>query len=113
MSRGGPQGSIFTLTLFITYHSDLTSFLNICSSFMFADDLAAVVTGNIGDKYSSQCLDLQHKLKIFFDNLEYYAILSIQPVNLTKTEAMWSACTIGPPKFDLSLRSHAFVLFNN
>jgi len=70
---------------------------------MFADDLAAAIARNIGDKYSFQCLDLERKLKLFFDYLEYYAILSIQPINLTKTEGMWSARAIGPPKFDISL----------
>ena len=103
ISRGGPQGSTFTPTLFITYHSDLTGFLNICSSFMFADDLAAVVTSNIGGKFRNQCLDLERKLKIFIDNLEYYAILTVQPVNFSKTEALWSARAIGPPKFEISL----------
>jgi hypothetical protein len=88
ISLGGPHGSVFTPTLFITYHSDLTGFLNICSSFMFADDLAAVLAGNIGDKYTSQCLDLERKLKIFLDNLEHYAVLSVQPVNLSKTKAL-------------------------
>ena len=101
--RGGPQGSTFTPTLFITYHSDLTGFLNICSSFMFADDLAAVIAGNIGSKFRNQCLDLERKLKIFFDNLEYYTILTVQPVNFSKTEALWSARAIGPPKFESSL----------
>ncbi|CAF1355700.1 unnamed protein product, partial [Rotaria sordida] len=54
IDRGGPQGSIFTPALFITYHSDLTGFLNICSSFLFADDLAAVLGGKIGDNFTRQ-----------------------------------------------------------
>ena len=110
--RGGPQGSIFTPTLFITYHSDLAGYLNICSSFMFADDLAAVIAGSIGNKYSSQCLDLERKLRIFFDNLESYAILSVQPVNLSKTVALWSARAIGPPKFDISLSGNKIIWVN-
>ena len=80
ISRAGPQGSTFTPTLFITYHSYLTGFLNICSSFMFVDDLAAVIADNIRSKFRNQCLDLERKLKIFIDNLEYYAILTVQSV---------------------------------
>ncbi|CAF2036101.1 unnamed protein product [Rotaria magnacalcarata] len=101
IDRGGPQGSIFTPTLFITYHSDLTGFLNICSSFLFADDLAAVLGGRIGDKFTSQCINLEKRLKRFLDDLEFYSILTVQPINLTKTEALWSARAIGPPKFDI------------
>jgi len=70
---------------------------------MLADDLAAVLAGNIGDKYTSQCLDFEHKLKVFFDYLEYHDALFFQPVNRIKTEAIWSARAIGPPKFDISL----------
>ena len=70
---------------------------------MFADDLATVVAGNIGSKFTKQCLDLERKRKIFIDNLEYYAILSVQRVNFGKTEAVWSARAIGPPKFEIAL----------
>lgn len=99
--RGGPQGSVLTPTIFITYHSDMTSFLNSASSFMFADDLAAVVGGRIGDKYSQQCLDLECRLKSFTDALEFYATLSVQPINYEKTECLWSARAIGNPKFEI------------
>ena len=58
---------------------------------MFADDLAAAIAGNIGSKFRNQCLELERKLKVFIDNLEYYAILTVQPVNFSKTEALWSA----------------------
>ena len=66
---------------------------------MFADDLAAVIAGNIWSKFRNQCLDLERKLKIFIDNLECYAILAVQPVNSSKTEALWSARAIGSPKY--------------
>ena len=55
---------------------------------MLTDDLAAVIVGNIGSKFRNQCLDLERKLKIFIDNLEYYAILTVQLVNFSKTEAL-------------------------
>lgn len=57
--KGGPQGSCFTPQLFICYHADLCDFFQFCSSFCFADDLAAVLAGRIGTKYSEQCLDLE------------------------------------------------------
>ncbi|CAF2006990.1 unnamed protein product [Rotaria magnacalcarata] len=101
--RGGPQGSILTPTVFITYHSDMTNYINMASSYMFADDLAAVVSGRIGEKYSLQYLDLEHRLKSLLDALEFYAILSIQPINYEKTVGLWSACAIGGPKFCLHM----------
>jgi hypothetical protein len=58
---------------------------------MLTDDLAVVLAGNIGNKYTSQCLDFEHKLKVFLDYLEYHDGLFFQPVNMMKTEAIWSA----------------------
>ncbi|CAF1341628.1 unnamed protein product [Didymodactylos carnosus] len=85
--RGGPQGSIITPTIFITYHSDMGDFLNYCSSFLFADDLAAVLAGRIGVRYTEQCIDLERRLKLLCDQLEFYAILSVQPKYVGKNEA--------------------------
>ncbi|CAF1382134.1 unnamed protein product, partial [Didymodactylos carnosus] len=42
--KGGPQGSCFTPTLFITYHSDMWTFLEISLPNFFADDLACVLS---------------------------------------------------------------------
>ncbi|CAF1052204.1 unnamed protein product [Didymodactylos carnosus] len=103
IQRGGPQGSIITPTIFITYHADMGDFLNYCSSFLFADDLAAVLAGRIGVRYTEQCMDLGRRLKLLCDQLEFYAILSVQPVNFLKTEALWSARAIGSPKFSITL----------
>ncbi len=69
----------------------------------FADDLACVIGGRMGVKYSSQCLDLERKLKKLFDYLKYYAVLSVQPINYNKTELLWSARAVGNPTFDISL----------
>ncbi|CAF1186080.1 unnamed protein product [Adineta ricciae] len=107
--RGGPQGSCFTPTLFICYHSDMSEYLSSCLSFMFADDLAAVLAGSIGMKYSNQCLDLEKKLKLFFDDLEFYSILSVQPLNYNKTQAIFSARAVGNPKFNLSCGEHPII----
>ena len=101
IKKGGPQGGVLTPTLFITYHNDMSQFLSSCSSHFFADDLAATMSGRLGAKYSDQCLDLERRIKLFIDQLEFYAILSAQPVNFSKTEAMFSARAVIPPKFDI------------
>lgn len=67
----------------------------------FADDLAGIVAGQLGIKYSSQCLDLEKRLKIFIDNLEYYSYLTDQPINYNKTEVLFTARAIGHLKFDV------------
>ena len=41
-------------------------------SFFLADDLAAVTAGQIGIRYTDQCIDLDGRLRSFFDQLEYY-----------------------------------------
>ena len=51
IQREGPQGSSFTQTLFITYHSDMGDFIPMAMSFFFADDLAAVIAGQIGIRF--------------------------------------------------------------
>ena len=109
IERGGPQGSSLTPSVFISYHSDMDLLLQKCSSFYFADDLAATLAGEIGIKYSDQCLDLERRLKVFLENLEYYSLLSLQPINYDKTEALWSARAWGiheGPKFDLKCGDH-------
>jgi hypothetical protein len=55
---------------------------------MFADDLAAIVTGQIGLKFSEQCLDVEKRLKLFYEHLEYYCLLTVQPINYNKTEGL-------------------------
>ncbi|CAF4438722.1 unnamed protein product, partial [Rotaria magnacalcarata] len=111
--KGCPQGSIFSPTLFITYHSDMGDFLGFCMSHFFADDLAAVLAGSIGMKFSSQCLDLERKLQLFFENLEFYSILTSQPINYAKTEGIWFARAIGPPKIDISAGENKIRWTNN
>ncbi|CAF4371217.1 unnamed protein product, partial [Rotaria sp. Silwood2] len=89
--RGGPQGSSFTPTLFIAYHADMEAFIPMAMSFFFADDLAAVVAGQMGIRYTDQCIDLERRLHSFFVHLEYYSALAVQPINYSKTQVMWSA----------------------
>jgi len=48
IQRGDPQGSRFTPTLFITYHSDMVGYIPMIMSFFLADDLDAILTGRIG-----------------------------------------------------------------
>ena len=109
IERGGPQGSSLTPSVFITYHSDMDLLLQKCTSFYFADDLAATMAGHICAKYLDQCLDLERRLQFFFENLEYYSLLSVQPINYDKTEALWSARAWGMhegPKFNLKCGGH-------
>lgn len=101
ISKGGPQGGVLTPTLFVSYHADMPQFLSCASSHLFADDLAAIIAGGIGSKYRSQCIDLERRVKLFLDELEAYCILSGQPVNFSKTEALWSSRAIGAPSFDV------------
>ena len=79
----------------------MPDFLAWCSSHFFADDLAAVLAGQMGIKYSKQCLDLEKKIKVFLDNLDYYCLLSVQPINYEKTEGLWSARAIGAAPFEI------------
>ena len=57
------------------------------------------MAGQLGINYSSQCLDLEKRIKVFLDHLEYYSCLTDQPIDLNKTEAMFSARAIGHPNF--------------
>ena len=86
--KGCPQGSILSPTLFISYHADMGDSLGGCLSHFFADDLAAILAGGIGMRYSAQCLELERKLRTFFENLEFYSLLTSQPINYSKTEGL-------------------------
>jgi hypothetical protein len=97
INRGGPQGSSFTPTLFITYHSDMSDFIPGAMSFFFADDLAAVLAGRIGVKFTEQCIDLERRLQIFLEQLEFYSILAVQPINYLKTQVMFSPRAVRYP----------------
>lgn len=97
INRGGPQGSSLTPSIFITYHSDMADFIPGAMCFFFADDLAAVVAGHIGIKFSKQCLDLERRLHKVMEQLEFYSILSVQPINYSKTKAMFSARAVCYP----------------
>ena len=91
INRGGPQGSSLTPSLFITYHSDISNFLPGAMCFFFADDLAAVLAGQIGIRFTDQCIDLERRLQVFLEQLEFYSVLAVQPINYSKTQAMFSA----------------------
>ena len=91
IERGGPQGSSLTPTVFISYHADMSNFLSWSSSHLFADDLAAIFAGGIGELFSIQCLDLERRIKSFCNQLEYYCLLTDQPINYSKTECLWSS----------------------
>ena len=112
IEKGGPQGSVLTPTLFISYHCDMGQFLSECTSHFFADDVAAILAGQIGLRYTDQCLDLEKRIKSFVSRLEYYSCLSDQPINRTKTEAMFSARAVGYPKFNIKFNDDDNDLIN-
>lgn len=91
IQRGGPQGSSIAPSIFITYHSDMANYISTAMSFFFADDLAAVLSVQIGIRFTDQCIDLEHRLQIFLNNLEAYSILVVQSINYAKTQAMFTA----------------------
>jgi hypothetical protein len=110
IQRGGPQGSSFTPTLFITYHCDMADFIPMAMSFFFADDLAAVVAGQIGARFTDQCLDLERRLGTMMEHLEFYSILAVQPINYSKTQAMFSARAINYPNPMPVLRCGSYTI---
>ncbi len=55
----------------------------------------------LGVRYTDQCIHLEKIIKSFVDHLECYSCLSAQPINFSKTEALFSARAIGLPKFDI------------
>ncbi|CAF4179157.1 unnamed protein product, partial [Adineta steineri] len=95
IEKGGPQGSVLTPTLFISYHCDMGQLLSSCTSHFFADDVAAILAGQMGVRFTDQCLDLEKRVKSFLDRLEFYSCLSDQPLNRSKTDALFSAHAIG------------------
>lgn len=113
IGRGGPQGSCFSPTLFLTYHADMENFIGECTPFFSADDLAAVLAGRIGVKFTDQCIDLERRLRKFLDNLEFYSLLTLQPINYKKTEAMWSSRSPRHPVIDLRCGSESVRWVDN
>ncbi|CAF4301412.1 unnamed protein product [Adineta steineri] len=79
--------------------------LSSCTSHFFADDVAAILAGQMGVRFTDQCLDLEKRVKSFLDRLEFYSCLSDQPLNRSKTDALFSAHAIGLPKFTISFDS--------
>ncbi|CAF4025281.1 unnamed protein product [Adineta steineri] len=69
------------------------------------DDVAAILAGQMGVRFTDQCLYLEKRVKSFLDRLEFYSCLSDQPLNRSKTDALFSAPAIGLPKFTISFDS--------
>ena len=110
LGKGGPQGSVLTPTIFITYNCDMSTSLPGVLCHFFADDLAAVISGQMGCKYASQVLDLEKRINSFTDHLEFYSALSLQPINFKKTECLFSSRAIGRPKFDVRFNSNNEII---
>jgi hypothetical protein len=52
------------------------------------------MAGRIDTRFSEQCVNVERRLQSFFDALEFYAVLAIQPINYDKTKILWSARAI-------------------
>lgn len=63
-------------SLFITYNWDMGSSLSGCISHFFADELAGIMSGELGINCLSQYLDLENRGEVFLDQLEYYSSLT-------------------------------------
>jgi hypothetical protein len=112
IEKGGPQGSVLTPTLFISFHCDMSKSLSGCTSHFFADDVAAILAGQLGVRYTNQCLDLEQRIKSFLDRLERYSLLADQPLNYAKTEAIYSARAVGHPKFNIKFEGWNEIQIN-
>ena len=75
----------------------MAEFLSIAMSFFFADDLAEGIAGQIRIRSTDQCIELEHRLHPFCEQLELYSIRAVQPINYAKTKAMFSARAINYP----------------
>ena len=62
IEKGGPQSSVLTPTIFISYHCDMYSFLAGAMSHMFA----TIVSGQIGLRFTEQCIDLDQLVLFSF-----------------------------------------------
>jgi hypothetical protein len=68
--------------------------------------------GQLGIRYTDQCLDLEKCVKSFLDLLEYYSRLSDQPLNRRKTEALFTARAVGSSKFNIMFDNDGDELIN-
>jgi hypothetical protein len=62
----------------------MAEFIPGAMSFFFADDLTAVLAGQIGVRFTDQCIDLERRLQTFVEQLELYSILAVQPITMLK-----------------------------
>ena len=76
IEKGGPQRSVLTPTLFISFHCYISQFLSGCISHFFADDVAVILSGPFGLRYTNQFLDLRKPIKFFLDQLDFYSRLA-------------------------------------
>jgi hypothetical protein len=56
---------------------------------------------------------VERKLKQLLDNLEYYTVLAVQPINYTNTVWMWAARAVKPPMFNVYLGANKIDRVNS
>jgi hypothetical protein len=67
----------------------MSHFLSGYTSHFFADDMTAILAGQLGIRYTNQCLELEKRIKSFLDLLEFYSRLADQPLKWAKIEALF------------------------
>ena len=90
---GVPQGSVLGPLLFIIYVNDIVSILENSSHFLYADDLAIVVSGKSVDILVTLLQDDLNRIQLWCDN-------NMLTVNTKKTQVLWCYPLRYPP--DLS-----------
>ena len=83
--------------------------LSSCVSHSFADNLVAVMGGQLSVKYSIHCIDLEKRIKILLDQIEFYSCLSDQPINIDSTGARLQVlmiCYFSEAGMEKILKSH-------
>ena len=90
---GVPQGSVLGPLLFIIYINDVVSCLENCSHYLYADDLAIVVSGKSIDI-------LVQLLQTDLDSLGKWCSDNKLTVNTKKTQVMWCYSMCNPPDLD-------------
>jgi len=97
MLRGGPQGSSFTSKLVKTYHTDMEDFIAMAMSFFFCWRSCCCNSCSNWNSFRWSIFRFRTSITFFLECLEFYAILSVQPINYVKTNAMFSARAISYP----------------
>jgi hypothetical protein len=85
---GTPQGSVLAATLFRLHVYFLPSIFMNLTCYLFADDLAIVISGALENKFSKTIVELEKQAEVTMKVLEKYANDNLLPVNTNKTNPL-------------------------